>query len=183
MKTDQNTSTEYVKTLYLNNYKHVQFGILTAVTMKSSVFWDITSCSPLKVHRRFGGICRLPLHSSRVSKERNQHVAGSKHVAWQRRLTFNVLYGVISQKIELFIVTAVRTYNPTYSTVFFCYQHTPFSRKKKPTAYMPSKKCKFCFAVLFTLYLKHVRVGHHQMTYIVTSSLGSSCSSSSAFTD
>jgi hypothetical protein len=26
--------------------------------MNSSVFWDITPCSPLNVNRRFGGICR-----------------------------------------------------------------------------------------------------------------------------
>jgi hypothetical protein len=31
----------------------------------------------------------------------------------KRRLTFNGLHGVISQKIELFITTAVRTSNPT----------------------------------------------------------------------
>jgi hypothetical protein len=30
--------------------------------MKSSIFWDITLCSPLKVSRRFGGICHLRLH-------------------------------------------------------------------------------------------------------------------------
>jgi hypothetical protein len=28
---------------------------------KISIFWDITSCSPLKVDRRFGGTCRLHL--------------------------------------------------------------------------------------------------------------------------
>jgi hypothetical protein len=27
--------------------------------MKSTIFWDITPCSPLKVKRRFGGIYRL----------------------------------------------------------------------------------------------------------------------------
>jgi hypothetical protein len=52
--------------------------------MKSSIFWDITSCSPLRVNRRFGGICRL-----------------------RRRLTFNNLYGVVSQKIELFIYESI----------------------------------------------------------------------------
>jgi hypothetical protein len=37
--------------------KHVKFigsDVLTAVVMKSSFFWDITLCSPLKVNRRFG---------------------------------------------------------------------------------------------------------------------------------
>jgi hypothetical protein len=30
----------------------VGFEVLTPVVMKSSVFWDITPCSPLKVNRR-----------------------------------------------------------------------------------------------------------------------------------
>jgi hypothetical protein len=30
------------------------------MVMKSSIFWDITLCSPCKLNRRFGGTCRLP---------------------------------------------------------------------------------------------------------------------------
>jgi hypothetical protein len=37
----------------------VGFKVLTAVVVKSTVFWDITPCSPLKVKRRFGGTYRL----------------------------------------------------------------------------------------------------------------------------
>jgi hypothetical protein len=37
------------------------------------------------------------------------HARWSRHVPPKRRLTFNRLHGVISQKIELFITTAVRT--------------------------------------------------------------------------
>jgi hypothetical protein len=33
----------------------------TAVVMKSTIFWDITSCSPLSVNRRFGETYRLRL--------------------------------------------------------------------------------------------------------------------------
>jgi hypothetical protein len=29
--------------------------------VKSSIFWDITPCSPLKINRRFGGTCHLHL--------------------------------------------------------------------------------------------------------------------------
>jgi hypothetical protein len=61
--------------------------------MKSSVFWDITPCSPLKISRCFGGSYRL--HPPK------------------RQLTFNGLHGVISQKIERFITTSVRSSNPT----------------------------------------------------------------------
>jgi hypothetical protein len=39
--------------------------------MKSTVFWDITSCSPLKVNRRFGGTYRLDLQG-RISRARYQ---------------------------------------------------------------------------------------------------------------
>jgi hypothetical protein len=35
--------------------------------MKSTVFWDITQCSPLKVNRRFGGTCRLHLQDARIN--------------------------------------------------------------------------------------------------------------------
>jgi hypothetical protein len=37
----------------------VRFEVITAVVMKSTIFWDITPYSPLKVNRRFGGTCRL----------------------------------------------------------------------------------------------------------------------------
>jgi hypothetical protein len=32
------------------------------IIMNSTIFWDITSCSLLKVNRRFGGTYRLHLH-------------------------------------------------------------------------------------------------------------------------
>jgi hypothetical protein len=37
-----------------------------------------------------------------------------RHVLPKRRLTMNVLHGVMYQKIEFFITTAVRTSNPTF---------------------------------------------------------------------
>jgi hypothetical protein len=45
------------------------------------------------VERRFGGICR-------------------RYFPPKRRLKFNGLHGIISQKTELFITTGVRTSNP-----------------------------------------------------------------------
>jgi hypothetical protein len=35
-------------------------------------------CSPLKVNRRFGGICRLHLQGRRISHARKRYEAGSK---------------------------------------------------------------------------------------------------------
>jgi hypothetical protein len=37
---------------------NVKFEVLTAVTMKSGVFWDVTPCSSSK-NSRFGGTYRL----------------------------------------------------------------------------------------------------------------------------
>jgi hypothetical protein len=37
------------------------FEFLEAVVKRSSIFWAIKSCSPLKVDRRFGGIYHLCL--------------------------------------------------------------------------------------------------------------------------
>jgi hypothetical protein len=56
--------------------------------MKSSVFLDITPCSPLKVNRRFGGTYRLHLRSRRLRL----------YVPPKRPFTFNGLHGVISQE-------------------------------------------------------------------------------------
>jgi hypothetical protein len=36
--------------------------------MKSSIFWDITPCSPLEVDKRFGVIYRLHLQAKIISQ-------------------------------------------------------------------------------------------------------------------
>jgi hypothetical protein len=79
----------------------VGFGVLTPVFMKSRVFWDITYI-PVKANRSFGGVFGLQLQGRRVSKDRNQHVGGSKFVCLKRRLAFTGLCGVTSQKTEVF---------------------------------------------------------------------------------
>jgi hypothetical protein len=43
------------------NLIHVGFEVLAAVVMKSTIFWDMRSCSPLGVNRRFGGTYRRHL--------------------------------------------------------------------------------------------------------------------------
>jgi hypothetical protein len=57
---------------------HVGFEVLTAVVMKSPIFWDITPCSPLQLNRRFEGTCRLHLQGRKISQGRNQYEAVSK---------------------------------------------------------------------------------------------------------
>jgi hypothetical protein len=59
------------------NIFNVGFEVLKAVVLKSSIFWDITPCSPLKANRRLGGTYRIHLHSRRIRQERGQHDEGS----------------------------------------------------------------------------------------------------------
>jgi hypothetical protein len=57
----------------------LRFRILTAVVMKSYIFWDIKPCSPLQYNRRFGGTCHLLLQSVRINRGRiNQHETDGK---------------------------------------------------------------------------------------------------------
>jgi hypothetical protein len=42
--------------------------ILTAITMKCSIFWDVTPCSPVKIYRRFGGAYCLHLQVRKTSQ-------------------------------------------------------------------------------------------------------------------
>jgi hypothetical protein len=74
----------------------------------------ITSCSLLKISRRFRGSCRLHLQGQTISKARNK--CESKWQAELKRwLNFNGLHGAVSQKIKFFITMAVRTSNPCIS--------------------------------------------------------------------
>jgi hypothetical protein len=65
---------------------------------------EYNAISALKVNQCFGGKCCLHLQGQRISQTRNQHEAVSKK---------SRLHTVISQKVELFITTAVRTSNST----------------------------------------------------------------------
>jgi hypothetical protein len=88
--------------------------------LKSTIVRDIMPCSPLKANLRFGGTYRLHLHGL---LPRSRWYFGRLilrpwrwrwYVPPKRRLTFNGLHSVVSQKTVLFIITAVRTSNPAY---------------------------------------------------------------------
>jgi hypothetical protein len=46
--------------------------------MKSSIFWDITLCSPFKGTRRFGGTCRLIFMVEEYAEQETSVKAGGK---------------------------------------------------------------------------------------------------------
>jgi hypothetical protein len=47
------------------HFNSIGFEVLTAVVVESSIFWDITPCSQLKVNQRFGRTYRLHLQGRR----------------------------------------------------------------------------------------------------------------------
>jgi hypothetical protein len=56
--------------------------------MKSTLFWDLMPCSPLKVNRRFGGTW-LPYSDSRNKPARNQ-----SEVRWQAEFLHGLFFDI-----------------------------------------------------------------------------------------
>jgi hypothetical protein len=71
--------------LYKVQYKcsNVGFEVLTAVFMKSIIFWDMTPCSPLSANRRFGGTYRLHLQGRRNKFSKKLLVRRLVHGCWR----------------------------------------------------------------------------------------------------
>jgi hypothetical protein len=63
-----------------NHIEFVGFEFLTAMFMKSSIFWDMTPCSPLKCNRHLGVIYRLHLLGQSISQARYQYDPISEEV-------------------------------------------------------------------------------------------------------
>jgi hypothetical protein len=52
--------------------RDVEFETLSAVVMKSFIFWNVLPYSQLKIKRSFGETCRLHLQGRRICQSRNQ---------------------------------------------------------------------------------------------------------------
>jgi hypothetical protein len=74
----------------------IGFQILTAVVMKSSVFWEMTPYSPLKVNWSFGGTCSLHLLGRRISQETDQ-----RESKWQAEKSAAEISGYIVNRKEI----------------------------------------------------------------------------------
>jgi hypothetical protein len=55
--------------IYCKEFFNVGFPVLTAVTKKNEVLWDVTSCEPCN-DRRFGGMCLLHHQSEKNTRVR-----------------------------------------------------------------------------------------------------------------
>jgi hypothetical protein len=84
-----------------NEELHNLYSSPDIVTIKITMFWNVTPCSLIEVQRCFGGTYCSHLHGRRVSQAVSQQEADDTGP-----------HGVISRKMVLFIVTAVRTLNP-----------------------------------------------------------------------
>jgi hypothetical protein len=90
----------------------------TAVVMKSTIFWDITPCSPLKVNRHFGGKYRLNLQGrkNKPSKKPAWNQVASRdcfHAGFLLGLFSNLkMGGICSSEISLDFQRTTRRYIP-----------------------------------------------------------------------
>jgi hypothetical protein len=91
------------------------FVVLIAVTVKiieSSICWSIMPCSLLSVSQHFRGACCLLLSHWFLACLFLQPRRWRRHAYLKCLLTSNGLHSIVSQKIELFMTTAVGTSNP-----------------------------------------------------------------------
>jgi hypothetical protein len=106
-----------IPTTYLTNgYNLMLIKVLSAVAMKSSVFWDIMLCSPES--QLFQRNILPPSRGWRVSQARNQHEAGSK----QRLAYFADLLNVCLLYFLIFIQFVI-----SHSYIYFYFSVYSFS--------------------------------------------------------
>jgi hypothetical protein len=103
--------------------------------LKSTIFWNITPCSPLSVsEKHIASIFRVEeikspstcFHAGFLLNLFCRPWRWRLYVPPKRLLTFNGLHGVIFQKTVLFMTTAVRTSNPTYEFFHYILPFTQF---------------------------------------------------------
>jgi hypothetical protein len=131
--------------------------------MLLSAFWDIVSCNPVKVNWYFGGTYGLDLQGSKSKPSKKPAWRRQQAELWfstlnmdvicppKRLLTFAELHGVISQKTEHFITTAVRTSNTAdaFAARFMVMTHQYKSgqlAKREPIAVAARSKAWTVFA-------------------------------------
>jgi hypothetical protein len=64
-----------------------------SLSLKSSIFWNITPCSPSKDNRRFGGSCSLHFQGRGINQTINQREADSN----TQIMTINTNFSIIQR--------------------------------------------------------------------------------------
>jgi hypothetical protein len=92
------------------------------MVMKSTILWDITPCSPLKVSRHFGGTYRLHLQSRRISRGRNQHQVAPTFtlVSCSAYSSTLKMEAICSSETSVYFQRTTRRYIPDDSTLPYC---------------------------------------------------------------
>jgi hypothetical protein len=88
--------------IFLNSLFPQVFEVLTAVTMKCYIFWNITPCRPVKVDQSSGRKYRLHLQGQRVNQSRNQHETGSA-CCWFMLVSSLVYSSTLKMKVIMFL--------------------------------------------------------------------------------
>jgi hypothetical protein len=58
-------------------FRNVRFQVLTVVSVKRTLFWEVTQCNPVDVHRRFGRRYCLYIQARRVSQATSKNKAAN----------------------------------------------------------------------------------------------------------
>jgi hypothetical protein len=69
--------------------ERIGFEVLTAAVMKSTIFWDITPCSSLKVNRRFGATYASVFRAKELAELETSVKEGGKQSSAEQSLYFD----------------------------------------------------------------------------------------------
>lgn len=86
----------------------IKYEVLTLISLKTVVFWDMKQCSPVEVGRCFGGIYCLHLRGRKVMYASNHQVNRTMHTI---NRNYTGLNGARSQEAILLVVIFARTSN------------------------------------------------------------------------
>lgn len=81
VRDDSNMKKAWWRWQKICTWSDVSFEILTAVTMKNFIFWDVMLRSPVEVHRCFRGTCYLRLEGQRV-RQASSHLSLQLASCW-----------------------------------------------------------------------------------------------------
>jgi hypothetical protein len=78
----------------------LRFQILTAVTMKFTVFWDVTPCILVAVYQLFGGKCGLYLQGTRHGEQQKTFSMLDVFLSWRRTRYAPPIHQKISTRLH-----------------------------------------------------------------------------------